>query len=79
MERQLAARGCGQIYLAGHGPYYAWPGIDIHYTAAICFAEDLGYRREGCEVNMNVDLRIAERHCDLAGGNARPRPSLWAY
>jgi mycothiol synthase len=60
MERQLAARGCEQIYLAGHGPYYAWPGIDIHYTAAICFAEDLGYRRQGCEVNMDVDLRHAD-------------------
>jgi mycothiol synthase len=59
-ERQLAARGCQRIYLAGHGPYYAWPGIDIHYTAAICFAEDLGYRRRGCEVNMNVDLRHAD-------------------
>jgi hypothetical protein len=23
-------------------PFYAWPGIDIHYTAAVCFAEDLG-------------------------------------
>ncbi len=60
MERKLAARGCERIYLAGHGPYYAWPGIDIHYTAAICFAEDLGYRRQGCEVNMNVDLRRAD-------------------
>jgi mycothiol synthase len=45
MERHLAARGCERIYLAGHSPFYAWPGIDIHYTAAICFAEDLGYRR----------------------------------
>ncbi len=57
MERRLAARGCEQINLAGNGPYYAWPGIDIHYTAAVCFAEDLGYRRQGCEVNMDVDLR----------------------
>jgi mycothiol synthase len=67
IERQLAARGCDQIYLAGHGPYYAWPGIDIHYTAAVCFAEDLGYRRQGCEVNMNVDLR----HADLETARAQ--------
>jgi predicted N-acetyltransferase YhbS len=60
MERQLAARGCERICLAGHGPFYAWPGIDIHYTAAICFADDFGYRRQGCEVNMNVDLRHAD-------------------
>jgi mycothiol synthase len=57
MERRLAARGCEQINLAGNGPYYAWPGIDIHYTAAVCFAEELGYLRHGCEVNMDVDLR----------------------
>ncbi len=59
MERRLADRGCQRINLAGNGPYYAWPGIDIHYTAAICFAEDLGYRRQECEVNMDVDLRRA--------------------
>jgi len=66
MERQLAIRGCGQIYLAGHGPYYAWPGVDIHYTAAVCFAEDLGYRRQGCEVNMEVDLRHADLDAAVA-------------
>ncbi len=60
-ERELSVRGCERIYLAGHGPYYAWPGIDIHYTAAVCFAGDLGYRRQGCEVNMDVDLQ----HTDL--------------
>jgi mycothiol synthase len=56
MERQLATRGCTRINLAGNGPHYAWPGIDIHYTSAICFAEDCGYKRQGCEVNMDVDL-----------------------
>jgi mycothiol synthase len=56
MERQLAARGCQQIGLAGGSPNYAWPGVDVHYTAAVCFAEDSGYQRQGCEVNMDVDL-----------------------
>jgi mycothiol synthase len=56
MERQLAARGCQRISLSGNGPNYAWPGVDIHYTAAVCFAEDSGYQRQGCEVNMDVDL-----------------------
>lgn len=59
MEDQLATRGCTRINLAGNGPHYAWPGIDIHYTPAICFAEDRGYQRRGCEVNMDVDLRNA--------------------
>ncbi|HEY2505535.1 MAG TPA: GNAT family N-acetyltransferase [Streptosporangiaceae bacterium] len=56
MERQLASMGCERVAVAGNGTYYAWPGIDVHYTAAVCFAEDLGYRRTGCEVNMDVDL-----------------------
>jgi mycothiol synthase len=56
MEQLLASRGCQRIGLAGHSPHYAWPGVAIHYTAAVCFADDLGYRRQGCEVNMDVDL-----------------------
>ncbi len=59
MERELAARGCQHVSITGNGPYYAWPGIDIHYTSAICLAELLGYRRGGCEVNMDVDLAQA--------------------
>lgn len=59
METRLAAAGCDIVTIAGHGPHYAWPGIDIHYTAAVCLAEDLGYRRTGCEVNMDVDIRHA--------------------
>jgi len=58
LERDLASLGCQRVLIAGHGPYYAWPGIDIHYTAAVCFAEDLGYERRECEVNMDVDLRV---------------------
>ena len=59
MERQLAARGCQRIGLSGSSPNNAWPGIDIHYTAAVCLAEDSGYQRQGCEVNMDVDLLSA--------------------
>jgi len=57
MERQLAARGCQRIDLAAGSPNYAWPGVDVHYTAAVCTAEDSGYQRQGCEVNMDVDLQ----------------------
>jgi mycothiol synthase len=69
MEQQLVAGGCTRINLAGNGPFYAWPGIDIHYTAAVCLAEDLGYQRCGCEVNMDVELRGA----DLDTGSAAAR------
>lgn len=59
LERRLASEGCRRIRIAGNPPRFAWPGIDIHYTAAVCFAEDLGYRRGSCEVNMDVDLESA--------------------
>jgi mycothiol synthase len=56
MEQRFGALGCTRINLAGSAPFYAWPGIDVHYTAAICFAEDLGYRRAGVAANMDIDL-----------------------
>lgn len=56
MEQLLAARGCQRIDLSGISPNNAWPGVDIHYTAAVCLAEVSGYQRQGCEVNMDVDL-----------------------
>ncbi len=59
LERRLADDGCPRIRIEGHPPRFAWPGIDIHYTAAICMAEQLGYRRGSCEVNMDVDLATA--------------------
>jgi mycothiol synthase len=59
IEQQLAARACQQISLSGISPNNAWPGVDIHYTAAVCLAEDSGYQRQGCEVNMDVDLLSA--------------------
>lgn len=71
LEQQLALGGCQRINVAGNGPYYAWPGIDIHYTAAVCFAEDLGYRRLGCEVNMDVDLRQAPLDTEAAEDRLR--------
>jgi len=78
MERQLAARGCQRIDLSGSSPNNAWPGVDIHYTAAVCLAEDSGYQRQGCEVNMDVDLlsapldtRAAEHRLASAGIEVR--------
>lgn len=61
MEEELASRGCAVVKMTGNPPHYAWPGIDVRYTPAICFAEDLGYERGRCVVNMEVDLTLAVR------------------
>jgi mycothiol synthase len=59
MEKELATRGCRMVMAAGHDVHYAWPGIDLRYTAAISLAEELGYHRTACEVDMEVDLLTA--------------------
>jgi GNAT superfamily N-acetyltransferase len=65
MEGELARRrGCSTVRIQGHPPHYAWPGVDVRYTPAICLAEDLGYRRGRCEVNMAVDLERAPLDTD---------------
>jgi predicted N-acetyltransferase YhbS len=56
VEAALATAGATQVRLAGNPPYYAWPGIDVRYTPAICTALALGYRQDGTAWNMTVDL-----------------------
>ncbi len=58
-EELLAAAGAERLMLRGRPPYYAWPGIDIRYTRAICLAESSGYTRGPDGLNMSVDLRTA--------------------
>ncbi|EMD28623.1 GNAT family N-acetyltransferase [Amycolatopsis azurea] len=56
LEHRLADQGATRIVVEGNAPYYVWPGVDLHYTSAICFFEDSGYERGRCVVNMDVDL-----------------------
>ncbi|HEY1488011.1 MAG TPA: GNAT family N-acetyltransferase [Micromonosporaceae bacterium] len=44
------------LLLGGNTPYFGWPGIDIRYTAALCLARSMGYRRTRLAYNMTVDL-----------------------
>ncbi|MDG4806484.1 GNAT family N-acetyltransferase [Micromonospora sp. WMMD1120] len=55
-ERVLAERGATEVLLAGNPPYYAWPGIDVRYTPAVCAALALGYRQDRTAWNMTADL-----------------------
>jgi GNAT superfamily N-acetyltransferase len=55
-EQWLAGQGVTEVRLAGHPPCYAWPGIDIRYTPALCLAEKLGYERYRMAWNMTADL-----------------------
>ncbi|GGO71304.1 GNAT family N-acetyltransferase [Nonomuraea cavernae] len=55
-EEWLRAQGATQARFAGNAPCYAWPGIDVRYTAAACLAESLGYERYHVAWNMTADL-----------------------
>jgi GNAT superfamily N-acetyltransferase len=55
-EEWLRSQGAAQARFAGHPPCYAWPGIDVRYTAAACLAESLGYERYQVAWNMTARL-----------------------
>jgi GNAT superfamily N-acetyltransferase len=59
-EEWLLAQGATQARFAGNTPCYAWPGIDVRYTAAACLAESLGYERYHTAWNMTADLASAD-------------------
>ncbi|MET7857635.1 GNAT family N-acetyltransferase [Streptomyces sp. NPDC005318] len=68
-EELLIAAGAERLVIRGRPPYYAWPGIDIRYTRAVCLAESSGYTRGPEGLNMSVDLRTAP--LDTADDEAR--------
>lgn len=55
-EEWLRAQRVTEVRFAGNPPCYAWPGIDVRYTAATCLAESLGYERYHVAWNMTADL-----------------------
>ena len=55
-EEWLRSAGATQARFGGNPPCYAWPGIDVRYTAAACLAESLGYERYHMAWNMTADL-----------------------
>ncbi|WP_442791423.1 GNAT family N-acetyltransferase [Micromonospora sp. NBC_01813] len=59
-ESALASLGVSEVLLAGNPPYYAWPGVDVRYTPAVCLAMALGYRQDRTAWNMTADLASAE-------------------
>lgn len=52
--------GCTVVRTTGHAPFYAWPGVDVRYTAALGFLEGHGYTRVGEAVNMMASADVAD-------------------
>jgi mycothiol synthase len=57
IEGALAGMGAAVVEVAGNGPYYAWPGIDVRCTPGVCAAMAFGYQFQQAAWNMTADLR----------------------
>lgn len=60
MEGRLLAAGANVLMIGGATPVFAWPGVDVRYTAASCLFESRGYAPSRHGVNMTVELETAE-------------------
>ncbi|MEV6926958.1 GNAT family N-acetyltransferase [Dactylosporangium sp. NPDC051485] len=68
-EERLAGLGADRVRLGGNPPCYAWPGIDVRYTPAVCLARRAGYHLTDTAWNMTADL--ARPSTEAAGDEAR--------
>ena len=56
VEARLSAAGCRCLRMGGSQWQYAWPGIDLEYTAALVAAQRAGFTSVSQVHNMDVDL-----------------------
>jgi mycothiol synthase len=58
VERMVKARGAASMVVRGNAPDYAWPGVDVRYTAAICALQTAGYTHDQTSWNMTAPLPV---------------------
>lgn len=49
--------GAVALSVGGASPFYLWPGVDVHATAALCLFEATGFRPVGAELNLSFPSR----------------------
>lgn len=59
LERRLFDAGAAVVLIGGATPTFAWPGLDVRYTAARCLVDTCGYSPSRQGVNMTVELDAA--------------------
>src|SRR6185436_1351485 len=47
LESRLRADGYTRLFVGNSVPNYFWPGLDIRYTAGLCFLQTSGFQRAG--------------------------------
>jgi predicted N-acetyltransferase YhbS len=78
-EAALAGLGADEVVLAGNAPFYAWPGIDVRYTPAICAAMALGFEQDQPAWNMTAvvgDEGLAQAEQRLADNGVSVRRAI---
>jgi len=62
LEQVLKVRGMTSVSVKGNAPDYAWPGVDVRYTAAICALRAAGYEHDRTAWNMTAPLPVPEKN-----------------
>lgn len=68
LEERLEAAGALRIFAGGASPRFAWPGVDVRYSAAGFLLESAGYLKQHQAVNMTVDLADPGLRLETARG-----------
>jgi len=55
-ERRATGKGATRLRAGENMHTYAWPGVDVRYTAALCLLRRFGYERTGIVYNMDLSL-----------------------
>jgi GNAT superfamily N-acetyltransferase len=72
VEQGLRELGCTVVRVAGNPPDYAFPGVDVRYTPAVCALTKAGYAHERTAWNMTAELKPDSRAlADTAPAEAR--------
>lgn len=58
LEEEFRARGLTRVAVRGNPPDYAWPGMDVRYTPALCTLNALGYSQNRTAWNMTAPLPV---------------------
>ncbi len=68
VEQEARQRGLTSVKVIGNAPNYAWPGVDVRYTAAICALEKAGYTRTSVAWNMTAPLPVTTAERSIPAG-----------
>jgi GNAT superfamily N-acetyltransferase len=56
LERRFAEAGCAYVDIGTEVPIWLTAGVDVRYTAALCFVQKHGYQKTRDTQNLEVDL-----------------------